>query len=240
MIVGLLTIATAIWLWIVDPRPGMKGLGAALVLLVVLQGVLGGLRVVLISLDLAVVHALTAQIFFALLVLTAVFTTGMWVQERSDSRLRTDARGRLAPVVGFLVAATFLQLILGALLRHPGQGINTPLAVAHIGGAVTILVLTGILAHLVLTHAADVRPLRTGVRMLAVILLVQLILGVTAYFVLLDDTGMLEPGRLQIVVNTAHVVVGAMLWGTTVAVAAWAYRRLDVEDAELEVSDMSL
>jgi cytochrome c oxidase assembly protein subunit 15 len=232
MVVGILTVIAAIWIWIIDPRPGMKGMGAVLLLLVVLQGVLGGLRVILTSLDLAVVHALTAQLFFAMLVATAVFTSRMWIGERMDTRLRPGSRGRFVPVVAVLVIATFLQLVLGALLRHPGQGINTPLAVAHIGGAVTILILIGFLAHLILAHAPDVRPLRVSIRVLSALLVIQLVLGITAYFVLLDETGMLEPGNVQVVVNTAHVVFGALLWAAVVTMALWTFRRFD-EDLEI-------
>ena len=46
-------------------------------------------------------------------------------------------------------------------------------------------------------------------------------LGLTAYFVTLDDAGMLEPSNLQVGVNTSHAVIGALLMaGSVLAVLA--------------------
>ena len=65
------------------------------------------------------------------------------------------------------------------------------------------------------------RALSRGAWVLAGLVDVQLVLGLTAYFVTLDEAGMLQPSRLQVVVNTAHAVVGALLMaGATLAVLA--------------------
>ena len=66
-VVGFLTLILAGLTWKSDNRPGVRGLALMAVVVVIFQGVLGGLRVVLISLDLAIVHAITAQIYFGLL-----------------------------------------------------------------------------------------------------------------------------------------------------------------------------
>ena len=47
--VGLLTIILAVWLWLVDPRRWVRVLGVAAVAAVILQGVLGGLRVTMLK-----------------------------------------------------------------------------------------------------------------------------------------------------------------------------------------------
>src|SRR5690554_6485033 len=60
-LVGLLTIGLAVWTWRFDERRWMRRLGFGALVLVILQGTLGGLRVVFASLDLAVVHACVAQ-----------------------------------------------------------------------------------------------------------------------------------------------------------------------------------
>ena len=65
------------------------------------------------------------------------------------------------------------------------------------------------------------RVLYRGSWVLAGLVDVQLILGLTAYFVTLDDAGMLQPSNLQVAVNTAHAVVGALLMaGAVLAVLA--------------------
>ena len=72
--VGLLTIALALTLWLKEPRPWLRWLGVAALALVIVQGVLGGLRVVLLQPTLAIIHACFAQAFFALTVSLALFT----------------------------------------------------------------------------------------------------------------------------------------------------------------------
>ena len=66
--VGLLTVALAVSLWLTEPRQWLRVLGLAAVVAVIVQGVLGGLRVVLLNQPLAIFHACLAQAFFALLV----------------------------------------------------------------------------------------------------------------------------------------------------------------------------
>ena len=67
-LVGFLTILTAASLWWTEPRKWLRVLGVIALLLVIVQGVLGGLRVVWLKLALAIVHACFAQIFFGLMV----------------------------------------------------------------------------------------------------------------------------------------------------------------------------
>ena len=53
MLTGALTLILAVWTWIAEPRGWLKKLAIIALVLVSLQGVLGGLRVVWLSLDLA-------------------------------------------------------------------------------------------------------------------------------------------------------------------------------------------
>jgi len=63
-LVGALTLTVAIFLWALEARPWVRGLGIAAVGAVVVQGVLGGLRVVLAQQGLAIVHGGFAHAFF--------------------------------------------------------------------------------------------------------------------------------------------------------------------------------
>src|SRR6476660_1125677 len=82
--VGLLTIALALAFWLQERRHWLRRLGVAALLLVILQGVIGGLRVVLLEHTLAIVHAAFAQAFFALTVSLAIFPSPDWNSEPSD------------------------------------------------------------------------------------------------------------------------------------------------------------
>ncbi len=76
--VGLLTLILAVLLWLREPRKWVRWLGTIAIALVILQGVLGGLRVVLLEQMLAMIHGSLAQVFFALMVSLALFTSREW------------------------------------------------------------------------------------------------------------------------------------------------------------------
>lgn len=221
-LVGILTLALAVWTWRVDPRPGIKGLAAMALVVVVFQGVLGGLRVVWISLDLAVVHALTAQIFLGILASLGVMTSKRWIECGHGLDL-SDARRRLARLASVTALVILAQIGLGTLLRHPGEGINLTFAIVHIIGAIVVFAVVFLLIRAGLREHGGDAVLRRGLMALMFILTLQIVLGLTAYFVLLNQAGMVIPSNLQVIVNTLHVVVGAVLWGTAVAIAVWCH-----------------
>ena len=221
-LVGLLTLVLAAWTWKVDPRLGMRALGVMTLVVVILQGVLGGLRVILVSLDLAIVHAVTAQIFLGLLVALAVMTSEGWLT-RSDQTELPKERARIAKWAIGAAFAILFQIALGALLRHPGEGIDLLLAMTHITGAFVVFAVVFHLIRIGLGDHRDDDRLRRGLMGIMLVLTSQVILGITAYFVLLNQKGMVVPSNLQVIVNSLHVVVGAVLWGAAVAIAVWAH-----------------
>jgi cytochrome c oxidase assembly protein subunit 15 len=109
-----------------EPRRWVRWLATAVLGAVIFQGVLGGLRVVLLKLDLAIVHACVAQAFFCLAILTCVVTSRWWTMAATQ-RIADDPRGRklirLATIVWFIVYA---QLIVGATMRHYKAGLAIP------------------------------------------------------------------------------------------------------------------
>src|SRR5579872_3547204 len=82
--VGFLTAILAIWLLVRESRAWLRWLGVAAFFAVVLQGVLGGLRVVLYKDEIGIFHAALAQLFFVLVCAIALFTSRWWgnVQEK--------------------------------------------------------------------------------------------------------------------------------------------------------------
>src|SRR5262249_30920435 len=77
-VVGFLTILLALSFWYQDSRRWLRWLGVAALAAVIAQGVLGGLRVVLLRQTLAILHACFAQAFFALTASLALFTSAEW------------------------------------------------------------------------------------------------------------------------------------------------------------------
>ena len=115
--VGFLTIILTIWLWLVEDRHWVRHLGLIALAGVILQGVLGGLRVTMLKDEIGIFHACLAQAFLGLIVVIALVTTNFW---RSLSAVTVDPR-KIAPIKTMAIATTtaiYLQLALGATMRH--------------------------------------------------------------------------------------------------------------------------
>jgi cytochrome c oxidase assembly protein subunit 15 len=126
-VVGMLSIALTIIAWRVEPRRWVRRLAAATLGMVILQGILGGLRVVLVKLDLAIVHACLAQAFFCLATLVMIVTSRWWIDARDLSfGSRGTARRRLVGLAAACLFAVYAQLIVGATMRHYGAGLAIP------------------------------------------------------------------------------------------------------------------
>src|SRR3954464_14265822 len=98
-VVGFLTVILAIWLWRGDDRPWVRSLGVIAVGAVILQGVLGGIRVTLLRDQIGIFHACLAQAFLGLLVFIALATTGFW-------RSLTNRKVVLATISKLAIAIT--------------------------------------------------------------------------------------------------------------------------------------
>jgi cytochrome c oxidase assembly protein subunit 15 len=92
--------------------------------LVILQGILGGLRVVLVKLDLAIAHACLGQAFFCYATFVAMATSRWW-QQRYGERRKED-RSSLAKFGVVTVVIVFAQLLVGATMRHYQAGLAIP------------------------------------------------------------------------------------------------------------------
>ena len=112
--VGFLTIILAASLWFLDRRRWVRILGIAAVGAVILQGVLGGLRVTMLKDEIGIFHACLAQAFFGLVVIIALVTSRSW-------RVPAAVAGRGKSLRGVALTTTvfvYLQLALGATMRH--------------------------------------------------------------------------------------------------------------------------
>ena len=123
--VGLLTTILAIWLWLKESRKWLRWMGVLALAAVVLQGVLGGLRVVLIKDELGIFHGTIAHLFLTLLALIALFTHARWQRFwKTRKILRDTANLRFAFLT--ITIMIFTQLILGATMRHQHAGLAVP------------------------------------------------------------------------------------------------------------------
>jgi cytochrome c oxidase assembly protein subunit 15 len=121
--VGFLTIIMAIWLLRSESRRWVRNLGLIALAGVILQGILGGLRVTMLKDEIGIVHACVAQAFLALLVIIALVTTSFWRSlEEIDINLKN-----FAPIRRLVIAITlaiYVQLALGATMRHQHRDLS--------------------------------------------------------------------------------------------------------------------
>ena len=121
--VGLMTLLLAVWILVSDPRRWMKFLGGATFLAVCLQGLLGGLRVTLYKDEIGIFHALLAQSFFCAIAVLAVATSAQFLRGEWDIYHPDPVLKNL--VIGTTVLV-FLQLGIGATMRHEHAGLSIP------------------------------------------------------------------------------------------------------------------
>ena len=124
--VGLLTVVLAVWYWKKEERRWVRNLALVALGAVILQGVLGGMTVLfLLPVPISVSHATIAQTFFAIIVSLTLFTSSWWRNSRSD--WQESGQGfSLLTASTVLVGAVYVQLILGALMRHTDSGLAIP------------------------------------------------------------------------------------------------------------------
>jgi cytochrome c oxidase assembly protein subunit 15 len=125
--VGLGLVLAAAWASRVrEPRRWVRWLAVAVLGMVVFQGILGGLRVVALKLDLAIVHACVAQAFFCLAALVAVVTSRWWAAAESQRQSDSPAGRTLTRLAVLAYVVIYLQLIVGATMRHYRAGLAIP------------------------------------------------------------------------------------------------------------------
>ena len=228
--VGFLTIILAVWLWRTDPRRWVKWLGVSALGAVIAQGVLGGLTVLFfLPAAISTAHAGLAEIFFCITVSIALVTSPAWIRGYSDSSMDDAVLRRVAATTTVLIYA---QILIGATMRHTGAGLaipDFPLMFGHVipdhwdpkiaihfahrvGALIVSLAILATSAH-VFYHHGDRRELTRPA---------ALILGLVAVQVTLGALTVLS-GR-DVAINSAHVVVGALVLATSLVITLRSWR----------------
>ena len=226
---ALLTAALAFWTWREEPRSAVRRLAAVALATVLLQAVLGGVTVLLrLPTAVSVAHAALAQAFFCLVVALALVTGRSWVGAR-DSK----ADGVLHWLTVATTGAVYLQLLLGAVVRHTGAGLAIPdfplafgrivpeitsfmvgIHFAHrVGAAIVSLLVLATAARIVFAYGDD-RAWLLLAALLVLFVVLQVTLGATIVWT-----------RKAVLPTTAHVAFGAALLGASLVAALRCRRR---------------
>jgi cytochrome c oxidase assembly protein subunit 15 len=119
--VGLLTIVLCVWMWISSGSALLKWLSTLALVAVCLQGLLGGLTVIYkLPTWISVAHSGLAQLFFCLTVTIALLTSESW--QRPAAQAGGTSVQRLSTWCRVVLLCVFLQILLGAVMRHTASG----------------------------------------------------------------------------------------------------------------------
>ena len=226
--VGMLTIVLMFYVLRKDKRSWVRKLGVFALLAVVAQGLLGGLTVkLMLPLAVSSAHATLAQLFFCTTVSLAVFTSRSWIEARP-----IEQEQGVLPLRYLCTAALvtiFLQLIIGATLRHSAtwdQQLPTELVLTHIGGALAVTIALGSATLTVLRRHKDEKFLTRPALIALLLLVVQLSLGIAAYVTRLASPNDPQPLNPMISITVAHVACGALVFVSTIVLTLRTYRVL--------------
>ena len=122
-LVGFLTIILAVWLWLSEDRQWVRKLGAIALAGVILQGILGGIRVTMMKDEIGIFHACVAQAFLGLLVVIALVTTNFW-RRLANQPIDLQKFAALKAVAIAITVAIYVQLALGATMRHQHRDLS--------------------------------------------------------------------------------------------------------------------
>jgi cytochrome c oxidase assembly protein subunit 15 len=241
--VGFLIIVLAVWLWRAEPRRWVRRLGYIALAAVITQGLLGGLTVLYLLPDpISIAHASLAQIVFSLTMTIAVVTSPGWMRGYAPARPERAtpiqaSRGApddrvLQRIAIVTAAAVYIQIIVGATMRHTGAGLaipDFPFAFGHlipphwdekiaihfahrVGALIATACVLATTAHVFYHHRDRVELVRPSILLLALVA-TQVTLGALTVL-----------SRKDVLINSLHVVTGGCVLATTVVLALRAHR----------------
>lgn len=230
--VGFLILVLALWLWRVEPRRWVKRLGYVALAAVITQGILGGITVLWYLPDpISISHASLAQLVFCLTVSIALFSSRGWIRS-SEQRNGVDD-GRLRRLMAVTTAWIYIQIVIGATMRHTDAGLAIPdfplafgriippywdqgIAVhfAHrVGAVIATIFITAAAGHVFYHHRRRGELVRPAA-VLLLLLVVQITLGALTVL-----------SERHYIINSLHVVTGGGVLVTSLVLTLRTWQR---------------
>jgi len=237
--VGFLIVVLAVWLYRSEPRRWVRRLGYIALGAVITQGILGGITVLWYLPDaVSIAHASLAQIVFCLTTTIALVTSRGWldgyaVKPQIPNTKSQAPRDLTLERLGIVTTSiVFVQIVIGATMRHTGAGLaipDFPLAFGHLippvwdakiaihfahrVGAATVTLLVLATAGHVFYHHARRRELVRPAILLLVLVALQVTLGALTVL-----------SQKQFIINSLHVVNGALVLVTSLVLTLRVHR----------------
>jgi len=239
IVVGLLAIGLAVVTMRSEPRTWVRVYGICLLIGVVAQGLLGGMRVVRDERVLALLHGCVGPLFFSGCAGMVAVTSPSWNSDRRETLGNGGAGSRVAGMAVLTAVFAYLQLGLGTVVRHSPFMISENaesffrLAVyGHVAMALVVILQSTRLAAASWGHR-ETGKLAIGLSCLA---WSQVLLGSSSWVVkygmptwllqLVGETGHFNRAAdvFSAAIVTAHGAVGALIIALSVVIALRAGR----------------
>jgi len=247
MVMGFLAIGTVVWLQLREDRKWLRTLGWTALAIVIIQGLLGGKRVLLDSLAvpgfemslgemLRIPHGILAHLYACVLFAIAAGLSRPWIEApAATSGAGLGKRIRTLGVISTVLVVA--QLVIAAVMRHNNAGLAIPTfpltpegglvpaawdfrVAIHFTHRVMAVVLTGALGWLVveLWRSPNTgRGLKRAGFLIAGLLTGQIVLGAVSVWTIRNPY-----------YTTAHVIGGALILATVFTVTWWLHREVIV------------
>lgn len=238
-VIGFAGIGLALAMWKGNRNSPRRWLGVIALTLICIQGVLGGLRVLVVSdenvrdtvlaytgggydVELrravkAMIHGVIGQVIFAFLACTMILTSARWAAPWQAQRSPVAGMTRTFSLL--LVVLALGQLALGTLVRQTGDYVMW-----HVGGAFTVTLGIVWMVMRIFRYHSQFAPLRYATTAVAFLLVVQVFLGLVPWMLTQGNLVSDNPASLVALLRTAHVTVGALLLATLSVQALWLHR----------------
>lgn len=221
-LIGLLVLTLTVWTLVVEARRWPRRAAIGLLALVSVQGVIGGKGVQLgLPLWTSALHGILAQVLLCGLTVFAFGQSRAW-QPRTEVVGGSAGTARRLAVASLV--AIFVQLVLGAVVRHANlHGVLW----LHVSVAVVVALLILVLALYTLSRLAAVPGVGGNARWLLAVLTLQLALGVATLAMRGGGkaTASIDQSARALVVS-GHVVVGAVMFLLATLLCARVWRNV--------------
>jgi len=235
MLVGLTTIVLVALVWRTDGRRWLRMLSLVALAIVIVQGMLGALRVtgtftlaesgeaLRPNTWLGIAHGVFGQLVFSTLFVMAAAMSWRWISAGPAAPHDAARRDRILTLVS--LAALLLHLSLGVCYRHLRTWHEPPAWALH--GHLTMAVVVTVLLVIVALRSISLYPdqpklAKVGKAVLGMVGL-QFVLGFAALAAVMVWREPPLP-TLGVVVSTAHQSVGALILAHVALLAAWERR----------------
>ncbi len=223
MLIGLMTLGLAAAAFSWNCRPGVRTLVGLILVGVILQGLLGGSRVIQNERVLALLHGQFAAWLFSLMGLLVAMTGAKW--QHTPSVADTSRSGTVFVAGIVLVVVLLAQYLLGGLLRHLGSATAW---LIHPWFAVAVVIVAAVFC--VLAQRTGSRSIVHAGRWVVGFVVAQALLGMATWAVRYGypqwDMVAVQNSSLQVAIRSFHKVLGLMTLMTAVVSLVRCYRAL--------------